>query len=304
MASAHAGIPPPGEMMSRTWSRWPWTAKSCVILTGLQVVSCLAAHSSCQAGPVYRGSLEDEIQVFSMTRNALIIPMALITLVFGFQVAEMCSSKPRQRALAISRAPMLLFAVKICYYTMLSRGHGLAFQNQRSPDYRPIYVTRWIGWTYAIPTVLFMNLYPLMDSHPMLEVLLRILPQLAASAAYCWACGLGSVLYDPWMGWFLTLLGCAAYAAVVADEVVYLTEHMRTTSQPTLKGASVCVKEVMFVAYTVIFLLGNMGIVSSYSCQLFYSVTDISHLAVLSSLLFVYWNLDDPKLTATADHRD
>ena len=30
-----------------------------------------------------------------MTRNALIIPMALITLVFGFQVAEMCSSKPR-----------------------------------------------------------------------------------------------------------------------------------------------------------------------------------------------------------------
>ena len=58
------------------------------------------------------------------------------------------------------------------------------------------------------------------------------------------------------------------------------------------------------MAYTVIFLLGNMGFISSYSCQLFYSVTDISHLAVLSSLLFVYWNLDDPKLTATADHRD
>lgn len=110
---------------------------------------------------------------------------------------------------------MLLFAVKICYYTMLSRGYGLAFQNQRSPDYRPIYVTRWIGWTYAVPTVLFMNLYPLMDSHPMLEVLVRIFPQLAASATYCWTCALGSVLYDPWMGWFLTVLGCVAYAAVV-----------------------------------------------------------------------------------------
>ena len=30
MANAHAGIPPSGELMSRVWSRWPWTAKSCV----------------------------------------------------------------------------------------------------------------------------------------------------------------------------------------------------------------------------------------------------------------------------------
>ena len=303
MAEAQAaGVPHILETISAVWNSWPWTAKTCMVFTYVQIVSCLMAHFSWQAGPLYKGIIEDEIQVFSVTRNALIIPMALITLVAGYQVAEMFSARPRHRALVISRVSMFEFVVKICYYTLLSRGYGLAFQNQRCYDDRPIYLTRWIGWTYAIPTMLFMNLYPLMDNYRALEVLVRIFPQLAASATYCWACGLGCVLYDPWMGWFLNMLGCAAYTAVVADEVVYVREHIRTTSQPVLKGVSVIVKEVMFVIYTAVFLLGNWGIISSYACQVFYSITDVSHLAVMSTLLFVYWNLDDPKLTG--DHKD
>ena len=40
----------------------------------------------------------------------------------------------------------------------MSTGYGQAYQNQRAYDLRPIYATRWIGWTFAIPTLLFMCL--------------------------------------------------------------------------------------------------------------------------------------------------
>ena len=300
--TASSGMEAMTGTMPSVWSSWPLTAKICMLLATLQVAACLITHCSWQAGPAYKAINEDEIEIFTMARNALIIPMALITLVAGYQLAEMYSPQPRHRALVISRVSMFEFAVKICYYTMLSRGYGLAFQNQRSYDYRPIYVTRWLGWTYAVPTMIFMNLYPVMDNHRALDVVIRLFPQMAASAAYCWACGLGCIVFDPLMGWFLNTLGCVAYVAVIADEIVYVRKHIGTTSQPLVKGASIIIKEIMFVIYTAVFLLGNWGVISSYACQLFYSVSDISHLGVMSTLLFVYWNVDDPKLTGA--HKD
>lgn len=121
-----------------------------------------------------KGSKEDELEIFSMARNALIIPMALISLVAMYHVVEMCSAKPRHRALIISRVSMFIFMVKMTYYTLLSRGYGLAFQNQRCYDLRPIYGTRYAGWTFAVPTIVFMNLYPLMDEHRLIDVLIRL----------------------------------------------------------------------------------------------------------------------------------
>ena len=233
--------------------------------------------------------------VFTMTRNALIIPMALFTLIAMYQVAEMCSPKPRHRVLVISRVSMFEFMVKMTYYTLLSRGYGLAFVNQRSFDQRPIYATRWIGWTVAIPTMLFMNLYPLMDDRKASDALIRLLPQLASSAAYCWSCGLGCILDDPGMGWFLNFLGIFAYLVIIADTIAYVGEHIGTTSSPSLKGLSIALKEIMFVVYTAVFLFGNWGQISSYACQVFYGITDLSHLAVMCTLLFLYWNTDASK---------
>ena len=128
------------------------------------------------------------------------------------------------------------FMVKMTYYTLLSRNYGLAFVNQRSYDHRPIYGTRWVGWSFAVPTMVFMNLYPLMDDHRAIDVLIRLFPQMAASSTYCWASGLGCILNDPWMGWFLCILGCVAYVAIVADEIAYVRERLSLTSQPVTKG--------------------------------------------------------------------
>ena len=274
--------------------------------TYVQVMSCIIALAAYDVGPMYKngGAKEDEVAIFSMARNALIIPMALITLVAMYQVAEMCSPKPRHRALVISRVSMFEFMVKMTYYTLLSRGIGLAFQNQRSYDQRPIYGTRFVGWTFAVPTMVFMNLYPLMDDHRFMDVLVRLFPQMAASATYCWTCGLGCILLDPTMGWSLCILGCIAYGAIIADEIAFVRERISLTSQPVMKGISIIVKEVMFVLYTLVYLFGNWGWASSYTVQAFYSATDIGHMAVMSSLLFLYWNLDDPKLTSKPDHKD
>ena len=148
-----------------SWNSWPLTAKVCFLFTPAQLLACIYACAWYEVGPMFKGPKEDELEIFSMARNALIIPMALITLVAMYQVVEMCSEKPRQRALIISRVSMFLFVVKMTYYTLLSRGYGLAFQNQRCFDLRPIYGTRYAGWTFAVPTVVFMNLYPLMDEH-------------------------------------------------------------------------------------------------------------------------------------------
>lgn len=142
------------------------------------------------------------------------------------------------------------FTVKIAYYTLLSEGYDFAFWNQRCVDYRPIYMTRWIGWSFAIPTLMFMNLYPIMDDQTACSVLLRIFPQQAATWAYCWACFLGCVVADPWMGWILNTLGCVAYVVVIVDEIVLVCDRLLLTSQPALKGYSIIVKECMFIIYT------------------------------------------------------
>ena len=88
------------------------------------------------------------------------------------------------------------------------------------------------------------------------------------------------------------------------DEIAFVGEYIPTTSQPVLKGISIGIKEVMFVLYTLVYLLGNWGFMSSYAVQAFYSATDIGHIAVMSSLLFLYWNVDDVKRSGKPDHQD
>ncbi|CAJ1386080.1 unnamed protein product, partial [Effrenium voratum] len=284
-----------GDLRTRiivAWSAWPGTAKVCMRLTYAQVVSCVVAHAFWQVGPVYKDSNNDELQLFELVRYILVIPLVLVSL---YQFSEMLSSRPRHRALVITRVSMFEFGVKITYYSLLSTGYDLAYQNQRCYDYRPIYVTRWIGWTFAIPTLVFMNLYPIMDHQHALEVLVRLLPQQLATAAYCWACCLGCIVLDPWMGWYLNVLGCVAYVAVIADEVVFVCEQIMVTAQPVLKGYSIIVKECIFVIYTGVWLLGNWGYATSYSCQRFYSVSDVSLKSVMATLLFFYWNVDRPE---------
>eukprot|EP00438_Fugacium_kawagutii_P031724 Skav231800 [mRNA] locus=scaffold668:2382:3098:- [translate_table: standard] len=223
------------------------------------------------------------MELFESARKVLLVPFALVSLFFA---VEMCSSKPRERALVTSGIVLFEFGVQIAYYTFLALGWGLSYQNQRCYDYRPIYATRWIGWSFGIPTLIFMNLYPV-DNRGAVMVLARLCPQMVASAAYCWICFLGCVVVEAWLGWTLNLVGCLAYIIVVVDEVCFVSDNLLTTSMPALKGYSIIIKETVFIVYTAAWLMGNGSFVSSFACQRFYTVSDISLKATMASLLFL-----------------
>jgi len=122
---------------------------------------------------------------------------------------------------------------------------------------------------------------------------------MAASSTYCWSCFLGCVVCEPWIGWSLNLLGCIAYIIVVIDEVFFVRDYILSTQMPALKGYSIIVKEVMFAVYTGVWLMGLGNFASSYACQRFYTVSDISLKATMAFLLFLYWTCGEETETET-----
>ena len=139
-----------------------------------------------------------------------------------------------------------------------------------------------------------MNKIPTFGSDPRTAAscMVRIFPQQAATWAYCWACFLGCVIADPWMGWILKTLGCIAYVVVIVDEVVLVSDRLLETSQPFVKGYSIIVKESIFIIYTCVYLCSLWGFFSSYACQRFYTVSDVSLKSTMATLLFIYWLCD------------
>lgn len=270
---------------------WPFTARCCINSTVFLGFCCVLALACCEVGPLYESEIpEDEIGIFRTARSILILPWSLMAL---FHARERCFSIPRSKALVISGVALAEFSIAITYYTMLSRGNGVAFLNQRAFDLRPIYTVRWGGWTLAAPTLLFMNLYPILDHCRPLEVAIRMFPQLAVTAAYCVACWLGSILCDPVIGWGLIVLGCVAYIFQVIDEVVLVSEHLLTSTRPVVKGYSIILTQCMFVFYTAVFMMGMFGRSSSYACQRFYTVSDTALKCTMASLHMACWWLDE-----------
>mmetsp|Transcript_701 Transcript_701/g.1252 ORF Transcript_701/g.1252 Transcript_701/m.1252 type:complete len:294 (-) Transcript_701:130-1011(-) len=275
--------------LEEIWDFWPGTARWCMRFTLAQVLLSIFAHLFWAVGPLYEGDNEAERELFGITRWVLLIPLGLVTL---FHLVEYVKHSPRPKALIISRVCMFEFSVKVLYYTFMNKSRGPVYQNMRCWDTRPIYAARWYGWTFAIPTLIFMNLFPILDDRPLYKAVLRIFPQQACTAGYCWACYIGCIVTDPWMGWLLNILACVAYVAVIVDEVVLVAERILHTAQPILKGYSIIIKECVFVIYTCVWLMGNCSYTSSYACQRFYCVSDVSLKATMSTLLFVYWSME------------
>ena len=130
---------------------------------------------------------------------------------------------------------------------------------------RPIYLPRWLGWSFAIPTLITMNCYPMMMDAPswarlrlhlgcaftairpgelrFLVFLYRIFPMLANTWAYCWSCYVGCVIYNMYYGWFLIILGCVAYLAIIMDQIHFVVERIALTPNPAAKIFIILMKE-------------------------------------------------------------
>ena len=108
---------------------------------------------------------------------------------------------------------------------------------------------------------------------------------------------MGCVITDAWYGWYLNTLAIVAYLAVVVDTVVLTAERIVYTSQPILKGYSVIIKECVFVIYACVWLMGNWGYASSYACQRFYAVSDVSLKSTMAFLMFFFWANEEADTT-------
>jgi len=274
-------------------SAWPTKARICVWFTYAQIVFNVLTHMFWRVGPQMTRIPEQEIEVFNTVQLAL-VPTMLAAVIF-FISEQFCRNPQRPAALMMSRLVIFECFIKIAYYTVLAKYNGgFAHVNLRAfgPE-RPIYLPRWIGWSLAIPTLIAMNTYPMMDTVPFPVFFRRILPMQAATMSYCWSCYLGCIIYDPWMGWFLISLGCMGYVSIIADQAVFVAQRLCVTENAAAKGYSVIVKEMVFATYTSIWLLGNWGYCSSLVCQKFYSYGDVSLKASMTLLMFIFWNIKD-----------
>lgn len=272
---------------------WPITARICMWFTYAQVGASIFCHLFFKLAPRFENPDPREIDTFNNVR-LILVPVLILELFFQFH--EYFLRQTRRNVLIMSRIGIWEFCVKLTYYTILAKYEGgypqLNVRAMGPP--RPIYLPRWVGWSFAIPTLITMNTYPMMDEVPFAVFLHRIFPMLAATWAYCWSCYLGCVVNDMFMGWFLITLGCVAYVAIIVDQAVFVVERIDKTDNAAVKGYIILVKECVFTLYTVIWLLGEWDLATSLFCQQFYSFGDVTLKCTAVSLLHLFRNLSGP----------
>ena len=162
------------------WDSWPGSAKWCMRFTYAQIMSSLAGHLCFVVGPKFEATTNlAEIEIFGIARYVLVIPLGLLVLYHFYESAK---PSPNYTALTMARISIFEFSMKIVYYTTMATNAGLVLQNVRCYDLRPIYLARWYGWTFVIPTLLCMNYRPMLDDRSFAHVIKRICPQQAATA--------------------------------------------------------------------------------------------------------------------------
>jgi bacteriorhodopsin len=232
---------------------------------------------------------KEEIELFGMTRYIL-LPALMLAVAYSF-FEHFIRSPSRPRAIIMSRVVVVEFCIKITYYSyMANYNGGIVHVNNRAlgPE-RPIYLARWIGWSVAIPIVIFMNTIPMMEDMTLTDALKRIFPMQICSSAYCWTCYLGCIITNPIMGWILLSMGCGFYCQIIVDQSVFLAERLTRTKQAALKGYLIMIKEMIFMIYTFVFLLGEWDYISSFAIQRFYCFSDVSLKACTASFMFIFW---------------
>lgn len=271
------------------YGQLPWPARWCNYFTVAQVVACVATVLVHPIGPTMTPD-PAEIARFQLVRTML-APALLLEFA---QVLSSASDGVSHAGGGMSKFVMAEYCIKMTYYTLMATFDGaIVHQNLRAQDVRPIYAPRWIGWCLAVPTLIIINNYPLIDGMSFRHFWWRLLPNLNVTWTYCVTCWLGTVVHDPWVGWGLIFLSFLAYLAATMDQVYFLVERSDKTSWFGYKCAIVMVKEIAFFIYGVVYLLGNWGMMSSYSVQSFFSFGDVFIKVSLASVIVIFRNWDD-----------
>lgn len=281
-----------GKVSFLTFPQWHLPARINMWFTYLQIFSAIMGHAFFELGSLFPDPDPKEIEIFSNVRY-LLVPLLFWEI--SFNLYQSVFHSERKNTLVISRIAIWEMCVKISYYSVLAKYNGglvqLNVRAMGSP--RPIYLPRWLGWSFAIPTLITLSNFPMMSDAPFLLFLHRMFPMLANTWAYCWTCYLGCVLENVYYGWFLIILGCVAYLSIIMDQIYFVVERIPMTPNPASKIFMILMKENMFVLYTMVWLLGEWGITSSYQCQMFYCCADLSLKSSCIILTHIFRLMDD-----------
>lgn len=293
-------IKPEADDTAKKW-HWPLSAQLCNWCAVAQVVATVVIWLVYGIGPQWPTPNESEIWHFKNVRTllgpALLLESSQLISCWGSE------KKLRVKAKGMSAMVILEYTVKMTYYTIMSFfDGGWVHVNLRAwGDPRPIYAPRWIGWGVAVPTLLAINNFPLVDGMSEAEFFWRMMPMMLDTWAYCLVCWMGSVTPDAWAGWFAIFISFVGWIFTIWDQLEFCMERHGRTNHFGFKLAIVLYIQIMFFNYGAIYLFGNFNFLTSWGCQVFFCYGDVFLKVSLASCLVVFRNWDDLMLILTLD---
>lgn len=283
------------KVLEQEGDKLPLTALLCKWAVGVQLFAAVVCVGHFGIGPIYENPDQREIDRFMKVRNMLGPTLWL-------ECAQLLSSLSDVNrmyniaavSIEMSMAVVMVYLLNIGYYYSMSElNGGLVHVNLRALDFgsfRPIYAPRWVGWCIAVPVLVVVNNFPFTDCLPVHRFLARLLPQLLCTAGYCAMAWLGAILGNSVAGWLLIGLSFVTYVLVLADQANFLVEMRGKSRFFGYKAGLVVLKEVFFLAYGIVFMLGNLDLASSLTVQTFFSFGDVYLKAGVASCLVIFRN--------------
>jgi len=230
-----------------------------------------------------------EVEHFHIAK-VMLLPALLMEVSYIVAAASGVNSKRSVSALVV-----LEYIIKmVTYTTMAQLNGGIVHPNNRAwGPQRACYTLRYLEWSIAVPCLLAINNHAFAGSQEPKDFASRIFPNMGVTWAYVLVSWLAQVTPDAIAGWFLVALSFTAYAAAVWDQVCIVLELKGSVSWMKFKVTMIIVKEVIFFAYGVVYLLGCFDMVSSLTEQTFYTYSDVMLKVLQASCLVVVRTWED-----------
>jgi len=266
----------------------PFSAQVCNTLTVFQAAVTIAVYC------VYGISDEipaaaAEVEHFHIAK-VMLLPAMLMELSYVIAAGSRVNSQRSMSMLVV-----LEYIIKMVTYTSMAHLHGgIVHPNNRAwgPP-RACYTLRYAQWSIAVPCLLAINNHAFAGSVEPKHFARRIFPNMSVTWAYVVVSWLAQVTPDAIVGWFLVALSFIAYAAAVWDQVCIVLELKGSVSWLKFKVSVIIIKEVVFFAYGVVYLLGCFDYISSLTEQIFYTYSDVMLKVLQASCLVVVRTWED-----------
>jgi len=234
-----------------------------------------------------------------------------VLLVFSSVVAEMCflsssmltvkeigwnvSSKLRLHGTGDSWLTLAEYSTKICCsaYLWYQQGGVVHTDVQAFGGSRPVYLGRFAQWSVAVPVLVLITNRGLLSNRTDKEVLARSAPSLLAAFVYVWTAWFMEVTTGAILRWVLFILSMFGHIVVSIDQVKIATDSWGEGEAFGLKSGMLMYQLTSFTLYSVVFVMGRFGVISSLAEQVIYAYCDATIKVFQGAILAMVRNRED-----------